>query len=45
MEQGKGGSSPVEFNHDRAALNRFCDQLLQPVLQHPIFGPMTEGDW
>ncbi len=39
----------VPFNHDRAALvaalNRFCDQLPQPVLQHPIFGPLTEGDW
>jgi|SRR5271165_1096943 len=49
MEQGKGGSAPVEFNQDRmalvAALNRFCDHLPQPVLQHPIFGPMESDDW
>jgi Protein of unknown function (DUF1569) len=49
MEQGKGGSAPVEFNQDLAALvavvSRFCDQLPQPALQHPIFGPMDSADW
>ena len=49
MEQGKGGSAPIEFNQDRAALvaaaNRFCDGLPEPVLQHPIFGPMSAADW
>ena len=49
MEQGKGGTMPVEFNEDRATLvavlSRFCDQLPQPPLQHPFFGPMTGGDW
>ena len=49
MEQGKGGTKPVEFSQDRAALaaslNRFCDQLPQPALQHPTFGPMTPADW
>lgn len=49
MEQGKGGSAPVEFNQDRATLlavvNRFCDQLPEPPLHHPIFGPMRPGDW
>ncbi|MGA7409173.1 MAG: DUF1569 domain-containing protein [Bryobacteraceae bacterium] len=49
MEQGNGGSPPIEFNQDRAALvavvGRFCGQLPQPVLEHPIFGPMTPADW
>src|SRR5208283_5060370 len=49
MEQGRGGSPPVEFNLDRAALvavvNRFCDELPQPALQHPIFGAMSAADW
>ena len=49
MEQGKGGSAPIEFNQDRAALvavvNRFCDHLPHPLLQHPVFGPMESADW
>ena len=49
MEQGKGGSAPIEFSQDRATLiatlNHFCDQLPQPVLAHPTFGPMEPADW
>jgi Protein of unknown function (DUF1569) len=49
MKQGQGGSVPIEFGQDRAALvtclNRFCDQLPQPALDHPIFGRMDPADW
>jgi hypothetical protein len=49
MEQGKGGTPPVEFVLDKASLletlNRFCDALPTPCLQHPIFGAMSVGDW
>jgi hypothetical protein len=49
MEQGKGGSAPIEFNQDRtvlvAVVSRFGDEMPQPALQHPIFGLMTAADW
>lgn len=49
MEQGLGGTPPVEFGRDLAALvavvNRFCDHLPEPVAHHPIFGPMLHADW
>ena len=49
MEQGKGGTIPVDFCQDLASLlstlNRFCDRLPTPCLPHPIFGKMTAEDW
>jgi Protein of unknown function (DUF1569) len=49
VEQGKGGSLPIEFRQDLRSLlatfERFCDALPTPHLPHPIFGPMTAKDW
>lgn len=49
MEQGKGGSAPVDFHKDIASLlnnlDRFCDALPTPSLPHPVFGPMSVKDW
>jgi hypothetical protein len=49
IEQGKGGSAPVDFRQDLASLlstlSRFCDCLPKPCLSHPIFGKMTAEDW
>ena len=49
MEQGVGGTVPVEFENDRANLlsiiNRFCSSTIDPKIQHPFFGPMTRQDW
>jgi len=50
MEQGVGGTKPVEFERDRAELvelvNRFSKSvgaLAEP--SHPIFGPMSDFEW
>lgn len=49
MEQGKGGTAPAEFAADRNALlcivRRFCGELPQPCLPHPVFGAMTAQEW
>jgi hypothetical protein len=49
MEQGKGGSAPVEFAPDLASLvatfDRFCGDLPVPLVHHPNFGRMTTSDW
>lgn len=49
MEQGKGGTSPVDLDSDRAALvavlHEFSDHLHQPSVDHPIFGAMTAIEW
>jgi Protein of unknown function (DUF1569) len=49
IEQGKGGTVPVDFRQDIASLlstlSRFCDDLPNPCLPHPIFGRMTVEDW
>jgi hypothetical protein len=49
MEQGKGGSVPVDFRQDLdsllSTLNRFCDRLPNPCLPHPVFGKMTGENW
>jgi hypothetical protein len=49
MEQGKGGTAPVDFGQDLASLlstlSRFCEGLPNPCLHHPIFGKMTAEDW
>ena len=49
IEQGKGGSRPVDFHQDVVSLlatfKTFCDDLPSPCLEHPIFGKMTATDW
>jgi hypothetical protein len=49
IEQGKGGSIPVDFLQDQAALlstfGRFCDGVPNPCVPHPMFGKMTAKDW
>ena len=49
IEQGKGGSRPIDFAQDVASLlatfRTFCDDLPSPCLEHPIFGKMTTADW
>jgi hypothetical protein len=49
VEQGNGGSPPIEFRQDLdsllSTLGRFCDALPTPHLLHPIFGPMSTKDW
>jgi hypothetical protein len=49
VEQGKGGTTPIDFHQDLASLlstfDRFCDGLPSPCAQHPIFGEMTARHW
>jgi Protein of unknown function (DUF1569) len=49
IEQGIGGTVPVDFRQDLSSLlstlRRFCDNLPNPCLPHPIFGKMTVDDW
>jgi hypothetical protein len=49
MEQGKGGSPPVDFAPDLASLlstfARFCEGLPVPPVHHPTFWKMTKEDW
>jgi hypothetical protein len=50
MEQGVGGTPPVEFERDRAELAaiimRFSNSPdLLRGRPHPVFGPMSEGEW
>ncbi|MFZ0980791.1 MAG: DUF1569 domain-containing protein [Candidatus Acidiferrales bacterium] len=49
VEQGVGGTAPVEFERDRGELlsliDRFCSSVIDPKTHHPIFGPMTRQEW
>jgi hypothetical protein len=49
MDQGKGGSTPVEFAPDLTSLlstfASFCESLPVPPVPHPIFWKMTKEDW
>jgi hypothetical protein len=49
VEQGLGGTPPVEFEKDRAelisALNRFCSGDLKLEIPHPFFGTLTRQEW
>lgn len=48
IEQGVGGTAPVEFLKDREKLvgliERFCGEQVDGVV-HPIFGAISEKDW
>jgi len=49
IEQGIGGTQPVDFERDRAVLivvfDRFCEPSASLATTHPFFGPMTSADW
>ena len=49
IEQGNGGSVPIEFTSDlnalQTVLSRFCDAVRAPRSPHPIFGRMTAKEW
>ncbi len=49
VEQGVGGTAPLEFEKDRGQLlsiiGRFCSSAIDPNIQHPFFGPMTRQNW
>ncbi len=49
VEQGRGGTTPIDFRQDLASLlstfDRFCDGLPSPCVRHPMFGDMTAQDW
>jgi hypothetical protein len=48
MEQGVGGTAPVEFSRDRdglvAVIERFTNDKFAWA-EHPILGAMSEKDW
>ncbi len=49
VEQGVGGTAPVEFEADRSellsAVRRFCDESGNKSISHPFFGRMTRQEW
>lgn len=48
MEQGVGGTAPVEFSKDREKLTALIERFTHDRFEwaaHPIFGQMTEKDW
>jgi Protein of unknown function (DUF1569) len=49
VEQGVGGTAPVEFAKDRAALvsiiDRFCSSAVNRSVPHPFFGILTRQEW
>lgn len=49
VEQGVGGTAPVEFEQDRAELltlvRRFCEVSASLSIPHPFFGHMTRQEW
>jgi hypothetical protein len=49
VEQGVGGTAPVEFEADRAELlsvvNRFWAESRNFSTPHPFFGPLTREEW
>ena len=50
VEQGAGGTPPVDFHHDRTALVRLIERFSDPNRgvawhPHPIFGNMCDREW
>jgi hypothetical protein len=48
MEQGVGGTAPVEFSEDRKKLISLIERFTNDRFNwaaHPIFGEMSEKDW
>ncbi len=45
-DQEQGGTRPAAWDRDLAELIERIDTLAVPVRHaHPIFGPLTEGEW
>jgi hypothetical protein len=50
LKQGQGGTSPRQFEEDRARLAKTLERFCVPdpklgTAPHPIFGPMTLDEW
>jgi Protein of unknown function (DUF1569) len=49
VEQGVGGTAPVEFEKDRdellSTINRFCRRGPNLAIHHPFFGILTPQEW
>ena len=48
MEQGIGGTAPVEFLEDREKLVALIERFVKKGFdwaEHPVFGEMSEKDW
>ncbi|MGA8012198.1 MAG: DUF1569 domain-containing protein [Candidatus Acidiferrales bacterium] len=49
VEQGVGGTPPIEFERDRneliALFTRFCHESGNISVAHPFFGAMTAWEW
>ena len=50
MDQMEGGTRPVDFSRDKAALAAAIDRFARqhktfPFARHPIFGKLTEWEW
>ncbi len=48
MEQGVGGTKPVDFERDRLQLLQLIDRFVKADfagVTHPIFGRMSQRDW
>lgn len=50
MEQGAGGTEPVEFSRDRERLLALVQRFSRPAQDfrwpdHPLFGQMSQRDW
>jgi uncharacterized protein DUF1569 len=50
VEQGKGGTRPLDFRRDRADLIRVIELFADPNRQfewrpHPVFGQLREREW
>jgi hypothetical protein len=47
IEQGRGGTPPAEWEHDRAELLGLIDSFAgrQTFGVHPMFGEMSQRDW
>jgi hypothetical protein len=50
VEQGVGGTTPIEFEHDRSALTKTMERFWSPDCAdsrspHPIFGHMRDQQW
>jgi hypothetical protein len=50
VEQGVGGSAPIEFERDRSVLIKTMERFWRPDRDHirsphPIFGDMRDREW
>jgi len=48
VEQGTGGTRPIDFERDRARLVELMHRFVAPDAtrgSHPVFGPLTSEEW